>query len=103
MNVELLHYREWQGRYRRPAAAVWPVARVALGLLLRRRLFWVVYAVSMLIFLRFFFGGFLLDWARVQRAASGVLREAVRFIEGIRRTIEALNGSRLTFGIFLNY
>jgi hypothetical protein len=107
MNIELLHYREWRGRYRWPIAAVWPIARIALGMLLRRRLFWVLYAVSLLIFLMFFFGGFLLDWATVQLASSrevrGVIPEPERFIQGLQRTIKALSGSQETFAYFLSY
>jgi hypothetical protein len=103
MSVELLHYRGWRGEFQRPALAVWPIARVALGMLLRRRLFWVLYAVSMLIFLMFFFGGFLLDWATVQLSGSQVVRDPERFIQGMRRTIEVLNGSQETFSYFLSY
>jgi ABC-2 type transport system permease protein len=63
---DLLHYRPWRGTFRSPAAGVWPIARVALGLLLRRRLFWGCYAVGLLVFAMFFFGQYLLAWAQGQ-------------------------------------
>jgi hypothetical protein len=58
----LLHYRPWRGVFRGPAAGVWPVARTALLMLLRRRLFWGLYALSAMIFLLFFFGQYLVAW-----------------------------------------
>ena len=65
-DVNLLHYRPWHGEFRGPAWGIWPVARAALGTLLRRKLFWSLYAAGLLIFLMFFFGNFLLDWAQTQ-------------------------------------
>src|SRR5260370_34586809 len=64
--ISLLHYRPWRGEFRGPAWAVWPIARTALGTLLRRKLFWCLYAAGLLVFLMFFFGTFLLDWAQTQ-------------------------------------
>ena len=62
MGVNLLHYRPWRGQFRAPGFCVWPVARVALGMLFRRKLFWVLYGLGLFIFLMFFFGQFLLDF-----------------------------------------
>jgi ABC-type transport system involved in multi-copper enzyme maturation permease subunit len=67
-----LHYRPWRGTFRRPAAAVWPVARVALGMILRRRLFWVVYGLGLMIFSMFFFGQYLFAWAQGQAGEGEV-------------------------------
>ena len=39
MGVNLLYYRPWRGSFRSPEWTVWPIARVALGMLFRRRLF----------------------------------------------------------------
>ncbi len=108
MNVQLLHYRAWQGTFRRPVWAVWPIARVALGMLLRRRLFWVLYGFALLLFLMFFFGSFLLDWAETQVAAAPIQigrlktdpERAVRFL---RQGVRVLNGSQETFGYFFGY
>jgi hypothetical protein len=108
MTTSLLHYRGWQGTWRRPAWAVWPIARVALGILLRRKLFWVLYGFALLMFLMFFFGSFLLDWAQTQFAAAPIQigrlktdpERAVRFI---RQGLRVLNGSQDTFAYFFSY
>ena len=50
--------------------SLWPIARVALAMMFRRKLFWVLYAFGLLIFLMFFFGQYLLAWAETQAAAS---------------------------------
>jgi ABC-type transport system involved in multi-copper enzyme maturation permease subunit len=60
---ELLYYRPWRGSFRGPSAGIWPIARVALGLMLRRRLFWGIYGLGLVIFAMFFFGQYLLNWA----------------------------------------
>src|SRR5438132_5841113 len=65
-DVRLLHYRPWRGDFRSPRWSVWPIARVALGTLLRRKLFWWLYGFSLLVFLMFFFGSYLLSWAETQ-------------------------------------
>jgi ABC-type transport system involved in multi-copper enzyme maturation permease subunit len=108
VTTQLLHYRSWQGAFRPPALAVWPIARVALSAFLRRRLFWVLYGFALLLFLMFFFGAFLLDWAETQLAANpiqiGRLRtdpeRAVRFI---RQGLRILGGSQETFAYFFTY
>ncbi len=69
---ELLHYRPWKGTFRPPAAAVWPVARTGLLMIFRRRLFWGLYGLGMLIFLLFFFGQYLLAWAETQAGESRI-------------------------------
>lgn len=105
MDVELLHYREWKGTFVRPAWSIWPMARVALVMLFRRRLFWVLYAFGLLVFLMFFFGGYLLDWAATQMASANVQvggrrLPSDRLIEGLRRGVAVLNGGGQTFAYF---
>src|SRR5262245_5318244 len=110
LDLDLLHYRPWRGDFRRPLWAVWPIARTALGMLLRRKLFWVLYAVSLLIFLMFFFGTFLLDWAQTQltntpfelTATERQLRSS-DLIRVAQRTLRVLNGSQETFAYFFMY
>ena len=70
---ELLHYRPWKGTFRPPLASVWPIARTGLLMLLRRRLFWGLYALSMMIFLMYFFGQYLLAWFQTQAGESRVV------------------------------
>src|SRR3954469_19312632 len=65
-DIRLLHYRAWRGRYKPPFLSIWPIARVSLGNLLRRKLFWTLYAAGLLVFFMFFFGTYLLDWAETQ-------------------------------------
>jgi hypothetical protein len=77
---DLLYYRPWRGTFRRPASAVWPIARVALGLMLRRWLFWVVYGLGLFVFAMFFFGQYLLAWA------SGQVGEGEVDLGGFGRT-----------------
>ena len=98
MNVELLHYREWKGQHRSPAWAIWPIARMALGMMFRRKLFWWLFAAGMLLFLMFFFGGYLLQWSLTR-----VPPENQRMVQGIQRSINILNGSQDTFAYFFRY
>jgi ABC-2 type transport system permease protein len=107
--VDLLYYRPWRGQFRAPARAVWPIARVALGMLWRRKLFWVLYALGLLIFLMFFFGQFLLDWAETQIESTGPIAigrfraRPEQLLALVRRGFKALSGSQDTFRYFFGY
>jgi hypothetical protein len=108
MSHSLLHYRSWQGQFHRPLWSVWPIARVALGVLLARRLFWVLYALTLLMFLMFFFGFYLFTWiesrpelARVQIGKMNPTQQQVT--DFIRRTRGVLNGGQDTFQNFFFY
>src|SRR5262245_47156154 len=76
----LLHYRTWRGTFHEPAWSPWPIARVALDMMFRRKLFWALYAFGLLNFAMFFFGQYLLAWAEAQ---SG--EETVKVL-GIRKS-----------------
>lgn len=103
----LLHYRSWQGAFHSPWWSVWPIARVSLGMLFRRKLFWTMYAFGMLLFLMFFFGAYLLAWAQSQLTVSaqqlGGMGNPARMMERIRAALSILNGSRDTFQYFFAY
>ena len=71
-SLGLLHYRPWRGEFHPPAWSVWPIARVALAMILRRKIFWVLYALGLTIFLVFFFGQYMLAWAETQLAEQNV-------------------------------
>jgi hypothetical protein len=108
MSVSLLHYREWHGHYRRPIWSIWPIARVALGTLLRRKMFWCLYAAGLLLFLMFFFGSFLLSWAESQLPATPIQvgnfkADPDRLGQMLRRALRVLNGSQDTFAYFFIY
>lgn len=72
MVPDLLHYRPWRGRLYSPWRAAWPVARTALGMMFRHKLFWVLYALSLLFFFLFFFGQYLIAWAESQAAGEKI-------------------------------
>jgi ABC-type transport system involved in multi-copper enzyme maturation permease subunit len=102
--ASLLRYRPWRGEFRGSWYAVWAIARVALGIMFRRKLFWVLYGFSVLIFLFFFFGQYLLFWLETQvttGAFSGgslfrniPTNQVIRFL----RQGSQLDGSAQTFG-----
>src|SRR5437660_2636491 len=107
MGVELLHYRPWRGEFRSPAASIWPIARVSLALMFRRKLFWGLYVLGLSIFLLYFFGQFLLAWAADQLSESSVPVMGLRgnpgqLVEIIRNSMK-LNGSGETYANYFWY
>src|SRR4029077_1233686 len=72
MGVSLLHYRPWRGEFREPLWSVWPIARISLWMMFRRKLFWGLYALGLLIFLMFFFGQYLLAFVQSQAGEQTV-------------------------------
>jgi ABC-type transport system involved in multi-copper enzyme maturation permease subunit len=107
MAASLLHYRPWRGRFHPAALSVWPIARTALWMIFRRRLFWVLYAFGLLIFLMFFFGQYLLAWAVSQLGEEtvriGIVRaEPQRLVDLLRRVLR-LDGSAHTYRNFFWY
>jgi ABC-2 type transport system permease protein len=72
MPVNLLHYRAWGGTFTGSGWTVWPIARVAVTMVFRRKLFWGLYAFALLTFLVFFFGQYLLAFAEAQMAEQTI-------------------------------
>jgi hypothetical protein len=70
--VHLLHYRPWRGSFRSPGHSVWPIARLSLVMMFRRKMFWGLYALALVIFCLFFFGQYMLFWAESQLGQSNV-------------------------------
>jgi len=107
MGVELLHYRPWQGSFRGPTSSIWPIARVAVGMILRRKLFWLIYALGLMVFLLFFFGQYLLAWVETQTSETTVsvlgVKENPRRLVELFRNILKLNGSADTYRNFMWY
>ncbi len=100
-----LHYRPWSGTSHAAVWSVWPIARVALGLLLRRRLFWFLYACALLIFLMFFFGSLFFDWAQGQLDGGPVQFGKLKVDSGkvmdiVRTQLRVLSGARETYATF---
>src|SRR5271166_3751377 len=90
----LLYYRPWTGTFRAPWRSVWPIARVALGVMMRRWLFWVLYLAGMLIFLMFFFGQYLAAFAET---VSGGQQGGTNLRQLIHQFLTFLNGSGETY------
>ena len=84
---------------------IWPIACVSLGMVLRRKMFWTLYAFGLLLFFMFFFGTFLLAWAEssLPAPAQKLGRDPGAMIAGIRRALNILNGSQDTFQYFFWY
>ena len=61
--------------------------RVALGVLLRRKLFWTLYGFGLLLFLMFFFGTFLLAFAESQVSANDFGKMGQEMLRGTRRLV----------------
>jgi ABC-type transport system involved in multi-copper enzyme maturation permease subunit len=76
-------------------------------MILRRRLFWTLYALGLLIFFMYFFGQYLLAWAESQTLEQtvrvGVVRaEPGRLIQVLKEVLR-LNGSGYTYRSFFWY
>src|SRR3954464_14678445 len=97
----LLSYRPWRGRLGGPARGVLAIARLGLTGLIRRKLFWVLYAFALLIFFSFFFGQYLMVWAEGQVGQETVRTpimsfEPTKIVKELRENLK-LNGSGETF------
>jgi hypothetical protein len=97
---ELLHYRPWHGTFRGPRAGIWPVARVALTLMFRRKMFWALYGLGLLYFLLFFFSQYLFAYIGAQggdpdRPSPGI----ITFLRGWLK----LDGSGESYRAYFSY
>jgi ABC-2 type transport system permease protein len=99
---QLLHYRPWRGQLRSPAVSVWPVARIALSMMMRRRLFWVLYGLGLLFFLLFFFGQYLLAFAEAQ-GTDPANRNNQGDLVKLMRNLLKLDGSGESYRTFFDY
>jgi len=85
-------------------AGVQALARTSLTLMLRRRLFWGLFALGMLVFFFFFYGQYLIVWLTTQLPAGSVpiagfkvnIADLMKFLDRL-----ALNGTAHTFGNFI--
>jgi ABC-2 type transport system permease protein len=104
----LLRYRSLGGTRLGPWQGVKAIARSSLILLARRKLFWVLYTFSILIFLFYFFGQYLVVFLeqRVSEAAvrtGGVFGRTIRpeFVGKMLRDALHMDGSADTYGDFM--
>jgi ABC-type transport system involved in multi-copper enzyme maturation permease subunit len=107
MGPNLLRYRAWRGQFHGPHWSVLAIARAGLSLLLRRKLFWVLYAFGLLFFFMFFFGQYLLAWTESQMdeqvVTVGVFRtEPAQFVHVVRNTM-GLNGTGEMYRNFFRF
>jgi len=49
--IERIAYRPWKGGFRGPLMRFWPIARLGIGLILKRKLFWLFLVISLFSFL----------------------------------------------------
>lgn len=107
----LLRYRAWRGQARSAGWAAWAIARVALGLMFRRKLFWVLYGFSALVFFFFFYGQYLQVFVQTQfavsdgpiRLGSGPLAPKLT-AESLTKILDKalkVNGSAVTYSNFM--
>ena len=100
----LLRYRPWRGTFRGPSFAAVAMARSSLRLMVRRKLFWALYALAALVFFFFFYGQYLVVWIQLQTANETVFLgglpvragDLTRFLDRL-----ALNGTAHTYGNFI--
>jgi ABC-2 type transport system permease protein len=107
MGGSLLYYRPWRGNYLSATWSIWPIARVSLWMMFRRKIFWVLYAFALLIFLMFFFGQYMLAWAESQSGEQlvrvGLIRTKPAEMIGLLKEALRLNGSGYTYRNFIWY
>ena len=68
----LLRYRPWRGTLHGPGWAALAMARTSLRLMFRRRLYWGLFALSLLVFFFFFYGQYLVVWIGTQLGLGSV-------------------------------
>jgi ABC-type transport system involved in multi-copper enzyme maturation permease subunit len=104
----LLRYRSLGGPRLGPWHGVIAIARSSLQLLARRKLFWALYVISLLIFLFYFFGQYLMVFLEQRVSESlvrtgGVVGRNVRpeLLTKMLREALHMDGSADTFGDFM--
>jgi len=106
---QLLHYRALTSPRLGPWQGVKAIARSSLLLLSRRKLFWVLYAFSVLIFLFYFFGQYLMVFLEnrvsesLVRTGGGLFTRNINpeFLTKMLRDAMHMDGSADTFGDFM--
>src|SRR5262245_29718883 len=105
----LLRYRPWRGTFHGPWRGVWAITRVALGLMFRRKLFWGLYGLSVMIFLFYFYGQYLQVWLEQKVTEENLRLGGTFFPRNVRPEVMLralsnalqLNGSANTYAYFI--
>jgi ABC-type transport system involved in multi-copper enzyme maturation permease subunit len=107
--ASLLAYRPYRGKIRGAATGVWAIARSGLRTIVRRKLFWGLYALSLMIFLFFFFGQYILSWlganldeSAFRIGAGSMAVDPKRILELFRDQLK-INGSGATYSNLIWY
>ena len=107
MDGSLLYYRPWRGNFRSAGWSIWPIARISLWMMFRRKIFWGLYGFALLIFLMFFFGQYMLAWAESQTSEQlvrvGLVRTRPAEMIGLLKEVLRLDGSGQTYRNFFWY
>ncbi len=102
----LLQYRTWRGEFRPPVSASLAMARMSIQLLARRKIFWGLFALALMVFFFFFYGQYLVVWIQMQPAQQTVqfvgidvkLGDLTKFLDRLN-----LNGSGKTFANLIDF
>ena len=100
----LLRYRPWRGTLHGPTWGAVAMARVALRMMVRRKLFWALYALAAMVFFFFFYGQYLVVWIQLQTANQTVMLAGFHLRAGdLTKFLDklALNGSAHTYGNYI--
>jgi ABC-type transport system involved in multi-copper enzyme maturation permease subunit len=79
---------------------VWPIARTALGLMFRNKLFWALYGLGLMFFLLFFFGQYLMVQLEIQMGSNAGTPNNLRDWMGKIRELLKLDGSGESYRIY---
>ena len=93
MSLESIHYRGWSEQLRPGWFACWPIARTGFVLILRRKIFWLLLAVSSL--------HFLLLFATIYLKAQ-IVSQNPQFARFVDRILSSVTGTGETYRDFMS-
>ncbi|HMP02243.1 MAG TPA: ABC transporter permease subunit [Gemmatales bacterium] len=89
MNVNLLGYRPWSGQRRGAWRTPWPIARVALKMIFRQKLFWLLYVAALLNFLLFASGIYLFSQIDIEALTNNrATPQMIKFWTDMKMTLQ---------------
>src|SRR5688500_12069168 len=80
MGISQLGYRPWKGEWRGSWLSPLPIARIALRMVFRRKLFWGLYLFGLINFMVFFSGIYLLSQIDMTDLTKGKQQARLFFI-----------------------
>jgi ABC-2 type transport system permease protein len=99
----LLRYRPWRGTLRGPGWAALAMARSSVRLMARRRLYWGLFALVLLVFFFFFYGQYLVAWIPGQIGDTVQVANVKVPVANFTKFLDRLNlnGTAHTYGNFV--